>query len=326
MAMVDPFTPSAFQLTELTASINNLKYRPSRLSGFFEERGVAALSVVVEEQNGVLSILETRPRGAPGQPMGRDDRKVRSFAIPHIPVQGQILADEVQGVRAFGSENSSDVLAMRLSEKLQFMRDSLDYTLESHRLQAIMGNYIDVNGDAQSLFTAFGVNQQTQALGLHATNRSQIRQKMFAVNGKVATALDGTPYSGMTVLCGDNFWSALLDDADTRNTYLNQAQAADLRGNPSDRFTAFGAMWEWYRGTTAANLGSDAYVIPAGVPGLCITRFAPANYVETVNTMGLPLYAKSEPLPLGKGYRLEAQSNPLNLVTRPAAMIKLTIS
>jgi len=48
--------------------------------------------------------------------------------------------------------------------------------------------------------------------------------------------------------------------------------------------------------------------------------------VETVNTMGLPLYAKSEPLPLGKGYRLEAQSNPLNLVTRPAAMIKLTIS
>lgn len=59
-----------------------------------------------------------------------------------------------------------------------------------------------------------------------------------------------------------------------------------------------------------------------GVTDLLITRYAPADYVETVNTIGLPFYAKQERLRLDKGVELEAQSNPLNLCTKPRAIIK----
>lgn len=55
-----------------------------------------------------------------------------------------------------------------------------------------------------------------------------------------------------------------------------------------------------------------------------ITRYAPANYTETVNTMGLPMYAKAEPRKFNKGFDIEAQTNPLNLCTRPGAIVKLT--
>ena len=55
-----------------------------------------------------------------------------------------------------------------------------------------------------------------------------------------------------------------------------------------------------------------------------ITRYAPADYMETVNTIGLPLYAKQELMRMNKGVELEAQSNPLNLRTKPRAVIKLT--
>ena len=325
MAMVDPFTPSAFTLTALTEAMNNLPFQPMRVGSMFEESGINTLTCAIDIQDGQLSIVDVAPRGASGKVVVGNDRHILPFAIPHIPQRAAIYADEVQGVRAFGSESSAEVLQARITERVSQMRQNIDYTMESHRVQAIKGNYIDVNGNAVSLFTTFGVTQQTQAIGLHVTNASKIREKMFLVKEKIRGALGGIPWGMPTVLCGNDFWVALLEDKDVKATYLNQIQAAELRGNPTDSFTAFGARWEHYEGTADVNFGSDAYAIPSGVRGLMITRFAPANYVETVNTVGLPYYAKSEPLPMGKGYEMESQSNPLNLVTRPAAIIKLTI-
>lgn len=327
MAMVDPFTPDAFKMTSLTEAINAIPYVPQRIGalGFFDEKGIASVLTAVEERDGVLSLASVRPRGGPGGPVAHETRKVIPFKVPHIPVVDKLLADEVQGVRVFGSESQAESVQVVLNERLALMRQALDYTLEVHRVEALKGNYYDANGDTKSLFTTFGVSQNTEALGLHITNSSSIRKKMRSVIGKVKTALGATPYRGLRVLCSSDFWDALVEDKDTKATYLNQISANELRGDPTAAFTAFGATWEWYVGTTDASFGSDAYLIPEGVPGLCITRFAPAPYIETVNTLGLPMYAKSEPLPMGKGYMIEAQSNPLNLVTRPAAIVKLTI-
>ncbi len=55
-----------------------------------------------------------------------------------------------------------------------------------------------------------------------------------------------------------------------------------------------------------------------------ITRYAPADYVETVNTVGIPYYSKAEAMRFNKGIELESQSNPLNLNTRPGAVVRLT--
>ena len=67
-----------------------------------------------------------------------------------------------------------------------------------------------------------------------------------------------------------------------------------------------------------------AYLVPQGIANLLITKYAPGDYVTTVNQPGLPLYVMSEEMPMGKGFYLEAQSNPINLCTRPASIIKLT--
>ncbi|MOA17817.1 hypothetical protein D3C78_1380860 [compost metagenome] len=69
----------------------------------------------------------------------------------------------------------------------------------------------------------------------------------------------------------------------------------------------------------------QALLIPEGVPELYISCFAPADYMETANTQGLPYYSKLEPLPFNKGMAGEAQSNPLHLCTRPRAQILLTL-
>jgi len=329
MAMVDPFTPNAFSLTSLTAAINNLKYAPGRLGelGLFEEAGVNTLSVGIEERDGVLSLAEIRPRGAPGAPVHGEARRIREFRVPHIPQTAQLLADEVQGVRAFGSENLAEVLQTRINERLATMRRNIDYTLESHRLSALMGAYYDANGDAVSLFTEFAVSQSTHAMGFSNSASSKARENAFLVIEKIEEALDGVPFTGIHCLCSSGFWKALLEDKDAKETYLNTQMAASLRQNPGLAFQWQGIMWEYYRGTSAVKVTDDyAYAFPTGVPGLFLTRFAPANYVETVNTLGLPYYAKSEALEMGKGMKLEAQSNPLHLCTRPAAVVKISKS
>lgn len=318
---------NAFTLKSLTAAINAVPFQPTRIAqlGLFQEAGIATLDAAVEEKNGVLSLLDVKPRGGPGNTTGEETRKVRTLRCPHIPASDTVRADEVQGVRAFGSDSTAEVLATRRDEKLMVMRNSIDYTIEAHRVKAIKGVYVDNNGTDTSLFTLFGVTQQTKAIGLSAVASSGIRADMMDVKKKIRTALGGIPWMGVRVLCGDAFWAALLEDMDTKATYLNQAQAAELRGDPTNSFQAFGATWEWYEGTTDATFGDDAYAIPMGVPGMFITRFAPADYEETVNTQGLPYYAKAERMKFGKGYELEAQSNPLNICTLPKGVIKLTI-
>ena len=330
MPMVDPFTPNAFSLNTLTAMMNNLPYAPGRIGqlGWFDEAGISTLTAILEEQDGVLSIVAPSPRNAPGQPLAAvGARRVRPFAIPHLPQTDAIYADEVQGVRAFGSENQAEVLQTKIVEKLTQMRANIDYTSEYHRLLAVQGTYIDVNGDSKSLFTEFGVSQQTQSMALSASASSKAREKAYLVLEAIESALDGLPFSGVRVLCSPGFWKALIEDKDAKDTYLNTQMASSLRNDPRMAFDWNGLTWERYRGTTLAKITDDcAYAVPEGVPGLFLTRFAPANYIETVNTIGLPYYSKGVPMEMGKGLKMEAQSNPLNICTRPRAVVKLTIS
>ncbi|MEY2686291.1 MAG: hypothetical protein RL375_489, partial [Pseudomonadota bacterium] len=181
-------------------------------------------------------------------------------------------------------------------------------------------------GDSTSLFTTFNVVQQTLSFVL-GTTTTKIRSKCLTTIGYIENALDGIPFTGVRALCGATFFENLITHTNVEGTFLNQAQAADLRNDPRQELNFGGIVFERYRGTSAVKVGdNDAYAFPTGVPGLMITRFAPANYNETVNTTGWPYYAKAEPMDFGKGYAIEAQSNPLNLVTRPAAVVKLTVA
>ena len=61
----------------------------------------------------------------------------------------------------------------------------------------------------------------------------------------------------------------------------------------------------------------------ANAPALYTESFAPADYIETVNTLGLPRYAKAAVDPkFAKFVDIEAQMNPLPLCVRPATLAR----
>jgi len=325
--MLDVFTPSAFKLLTLTGAINKVPYTPTRIGqlGLFQSAGINTLDAVVEENGGSLSLLSAIPRGAPSSPEVGTNRTVRTFRVPHIAQEANIMADEVQGVRAFGANSQAEVLQTRINERLATMRRNIDYTIEAHRLNAIMGTMYNANGGTTSLFTEFGVSQQTVDMVLDS-DTTEVRGKVLDAKIAMEDALGGIPYTGVHVLCGITFWKSLIEHPLVKESWISTEAASALRQDPNTPLVYAGATWEYYRGTSAVKIGdNDAYLIPMGVPQLFITRYGPADYNETVNSIGLPYYSKGEPLPFNKGWKLEAQSNPISLCTRPNAVIKLTV-
>jgi hypothetical protein len=55
------------------------------------------------------------------------------------------------------------------------------------------------------------------------------------------------------------------------------------------------------------------------------TFFGPAEFLETVNTVGQPIYVKPDVMKLNLGIELHSFSHQLNLVTKPRLVVKCTI-
>lgn len=328
MSVWNVFDQDAFSLQTLTAEINAQAFTPTMIGGLgvFEERGVPTLSALVEEINESVSLLGPKPRHAPGHVVVGDSRSVHSLSIPHIPQRATVMADSVQGVREFGSESTPKAVESVRNERLAKMRRQIDYAIEYHRLLALQGSYMDVNGATQSAYTLLGGSRDSVDFVL-GTSTTKIREKCLDVIGHVEDGLGGSSYTQIHAICSTSFWKKLITHAKVEETYLNTSMAAALREGLTGTFEFGDIIWHRYRGTSSVAVTTDkAFAFPVGVPGMYMTRFAPAPYNETVNTIGLPYYAKAEPLPFGKGLDIEAQSNPLNICLRPTALVEITTS
>jgi hypothetical protein len=322
-------------MTEMTAAINKQPYVPGRIGqlGIFEEKGITTTSIIIEEQSGSLSLVPSTPRGAPPAQNTQSKRKQRSLVVPHLPIEDTVLASEVQDIRAFGTTQLQAVEQVR-DQKLATMANRLDATLEYHRVGAIKGTVLDADGSTLfNLFTEFGVVQDTVDF-LLGTAATPLLTKCTDVAGLIEDELGAMPYGYVRVICGKTWWAKFIEHAAVKDAYKYfQATGQNVHPMREDlRYTGFtfgGLVFEQYRGKVGATsfvADSEAHAFPVGVPGLFITRYAPGDFVETANTIGLPRYARSEPMRHNRGLEFVAETNPLNICTRPKALVKLTTS
>ena len=329
MADIAIFNDDAFSLSSLTAAINEQAYVPGRISelGMFNEEGITHTTIQIERDGDTLALVASSSRGSPAAVVTGSRRNLIPFNTVHLPQRAAILADEIQNLRAFGQETEMEALQTVVNRRLAKMRLQLDATHEFHRIGAIKGKILDADGTSVvvDLMDRFGIRQQVLAYGLDDP-KTEIRNRNQDVLEAVEDALGNTPFSGVRVVCGRNFWRELLVLPTVKETFLNTTMAAALRGDPRGSLELDGLVFERYRGRVGGVgfIGDDeAYAVPEGVPDLFISRFAPGDYMEAVNTTGLPYYAKQEIMPFNKGVEIEAQSNPIHLCTRPKAVIRL---
>lgn len=329
MADIEIFNDDAFSVSSLTAAINDQEYLPGRISslGLFQEQGITTLTVQIEKDGDTIALVPAGERGTSGLVVGGSKRNLIPFNTVHLPERFAIKADEIQGIRAFGTRSELQSVQDVVNKRLAKCRRQLDATHEFQRMGALNGQILDADGKTVLLdiYKTFGVTRKKMPMGLNDP-ATEIRVKCGEALDLQEDALGSITSTGARAFCGKNFWNRLIVHEKVEQTFLNTQQAAALRGDARESFEFGGIVWERYRGKVAGVSfvhDDKALLIPEGVPDLYISVFAPADYMETVNTEGLPYYSKIEPMPFGKGMVGEAQSNPLHLCTRPLSQILL---
>lgn len=331
MADIEIFNDDAFSVSSLTAAINEQEYLPGRISslGLFREEGITTLTVQIEKDGDTLALVPAGERGTSGLVVSGTKRNLIPFNTVHLPQRFTIKADEIQGIRAFGSRSELQAVQDAVNKRLAKARRQLDATHEFQRMGALNGQILDADGSTVLLdiHKSFGVTRKKMSMGLNSVD-TELRVKCGEALDLQEDALGSMTSSGSRAFCGKNFWNKLVVHKSVKETFLNSQQAAALRGDARESFEFGGIVWERYRGKIAGVTfvhDDKALLIPEGVPDLYISVFAPADYIETANTEGVPYYSKLEPLPFNKGMAGEAQSNPLHLCTRPLAQILLEL-
>ncbi|PLR61149.1 major capsid protein E [Pseudomonas sp. QC2] len=331
MADIAIFEDDAFSVSSLTAAINDQEYLPGRISslGLFREEGISTITVQIEKDGDTLALVPAGERGTSGLVVGATKRHLIPFNTVHLPERFTIKADEIQGIRAFGSRTELQSVQDVVNKRLAKARRQLDATHEFQRMGALNGQVLDADGKTVLLdiYKTFGVSRKKLRMELNNPD-TKVRVKCGEALDMQEDALGSITSTGSRALCGKTFWNELITHKSVEETYLNTQQAAALRGDARESFEFGGIVWERYRGKVAGISfvhDDKALLIPEGVPDLYISSFAPADYMETVNTQGIPYYSKIEPLPFNKGVAGEAQSNPLHLCTRPLAQILLEL-
>ncbi len=328
MAVLDVFKKDAFSMISLTTSLEKLPFKPSRIGdmGLFTPKGIRTTTAAIEERDGFLSLLTTKPRGSASTYQAPKKRTVRTFAVPHIPHDDIIYADDVENIRAFGQESQLQTVAGVVNERLTLMRQDHETTLEHLRAGALRGSIVDADGTTElfNLFTEFGVSE-TSVDFLLGTAGTDTRAKMLEVVDAVEDALGAVPMDHVHCLAHKTWFRSFIGHANVKTAWERWNSGEFLRNDPRKGFPYAGVIVEEYRG----KIGSVDF-IPAntarffavGVPNLYANYLAPANFMETVNTVGRLMYAKQVRLDLDIGIRLHTQSNPLPLCHRPASLVK----
>jgi len=327
--MLNVFKSDAFGTVSLTDACIKRPYQPRRLGalGYFRESGIPNTTAVVEYKNGQLSLITSTPRGGPGSVLGAAKRTAKSFLVPHFEREAKIMADEAQGLRAFGSENDQAAVQALVDDRMAELRPMHETTLEYLRMGAIQGIILDGDGSTTlfSLFTEFGITQQTKSLTL-SSSTYDVRGGCVAIMRLSESALGGDTVTGYRAFCGDSFFDTFVAHP-LVTASLQYQESKLLRTDLRAGFEYGGITWENYRGSVGGVSFIDtnvAYVVPEGT-SIFRTYFAPADFMEAVNTIGLPLYAKMvTDDELQRWVKLHTQSNPLAMCLRPDAVIKVT--
>lgn len=328
MATMDIFSNDAFGMIEMTDALDKVPHLPQRLSELklFTPKPIRTEKFSIEKRDGKLELIASSARGAPLEQRARDFRSVRDFRTVRLAKGDVIQAAELQNIRAFGRETELMQVQAEVMGRMVNLRRDLSLTHEYHKLGAIQGVVLDAGGGTlYDWYSEWGISAPSAVdfvLGTYGDGA--IRTKCTQIIRAMQRASKGAWVPGTRVhaLCGDTFFDKLIANKETRETYLNQVNASQLREGAPRIFQYGGITFENYQGTddnTTVAIGlTDAKFFPVGAPGVFEVAYSPAEFLPYVNTPGREYYAMVLPDQKRQAFvEVEVYSYCMHYCTRP---------
>lgn len=331
----NPFDAGGYSLAEMTQAINILPNLYTRLGqiGLFRFEGVSQRAVIIEQYEGVLSLLPSVPLGGPATVGTREGRSLRSFALPWIPHDDVILPADIQGQPALGVSDAADPLVEVMSRKLTLMRRKHAQTREYMEMNALRGIVKDGGGTTlYNYFTEFGLEQIAVDF-IFGTAGTSIQSKVRTTLRAIEDNLLGETMTTAHALVSSEFFDKLISHPKTEDAYkfFSATGGQPLREDTRRAFPFAGILFEEYNGSVTLANGTAERLIPAG-EGIAFplgtfdtftTYGGPANLLETANMIGLPLYARQHLDEKGRWIDVMTEASILPVNKRPRLAVRL---
>ncbi|WP_372830521.1 major capsid protein [Pontibacterium sp.] len=326
-----------FTKKTLTKIINNIQLPRLRIAelGWFEEKGIRTTSIEIAYRNGQVMLIPEKKRGESGTRIGERDVVTHTFKAVHLPAEAEVFADDVQNMKSWENEDDEDELKSLeslVADKTEDGIASLEATVEFLRFGAVYGKIYGANGNLiVDLFEKFNIKlaDAQDTIDFSKVLRTQLQ----AAKRNSEKHQTGVKAKKFRALASPEFMDLLQENDDFVKAMDRYNNGSALRDDVRS-----GIYWQeifWEENTEEVTKpngqkerfvkAGEALLVPEGKRGLFLTRFAPADYEETVNTVGLPYYASAERKKHNKGVDLELQSNPINVCTNPLAIRRLKI-
>lgn len=341
--IIDIFLGPEFTSTQLTAWANEEyttdNYFLTRLA-FAPAQGMLGTKRTFDTGDIQYRLVSSVPRGAPPSQVAPDRREYRALEAKHFKRMAYVNADEVLDLKRFDALTPVGVLDL-LQDKVAKVREEFNQTHEHLLFGLVDGLVLDGDGQTELYdhYDWLGVPRPAP-LPVDLAGMTKDTNKMAAF----ATALKRHQAEGMggaipggaqsIILCGDGLYDAVYGSPERRAAVqlgaTGNGRAVDIMVEtvPEGAFTYAGITWVNYKSPPGSPLqipANEGRAFLNNVNGLFETWYAPADTVEQVSNIGLPLYVLRDPKEQTmRRLTTEVQTSPLLVCTRPQHLRRIS--
>jgi flagellin-like hook-associated protein FlgL len=337
-------------LTDWTEELNEIENQYGLFNGMnlFTGKGISQTTITFDKNYVTNTLLPQVSRRTNATVYGKDRAtETFSLACPYFNHKDYLGAEDIQGWRQPGTNDSERALGTAIAEKMEDMRTNADQTREYMKLQATKGKTVDPSGATiADMFTEFSKTQKEIdfLLGTAGTKvdlKVAEMKRWVAKNAKIGGAI-GRP----EVPCSPEFFDALTTHPRIVNAYQYYASKIDPsredlatydKWGVVDRFYYKGVLFYSYDaefnmpdGTTERAYGTgsgatlqEGYTIISGMRNLYRAYFGPANTLSGANQVGSEMNIYQFPDPKDKFHEMELEMSPLYLLMVPQISVRV---
>ena len=341
MAVIRSYT-NAFEIVDYTQELAIIPNSWTILNdvGLFSEEFLSTHTVTFEETSKTLGLIGDQYRGAKPQGNKDDNRKIHSYPIAHFPVVDEILPQELQSKKAYGSNDRAETEAAVMARKMERIRRNFDITLEVGRFSLLTtGNLYAPNGTISgNIFADFGITQTSVDFVLGTATTDLIGKTESVIATMQDSASTGDVITGVVGYCSPEFFAKLISHAKVTTAYqyytategqqINRNRAGGNNGLYRE-FSYGGIRYVEVRTALAGQRlipAGEVVFVPVGTTDTFVSYFGPANKMDFVNTMAERQYMFTYRDPKGEKIDIDAETNVTHMVRRPALVVKGTTS
>lgn len=333
MTIVRSFT-NQFEVTDYTQELLLVPNTWGLVNelGIFGTQSVAQNAITLEASSGTIAVIPDQPRGARNNVNKDDNRQILAFALTHHPLDDRLTPQDLVGKRAYGSPDQAETEAAAIARKITRIRMNHAITLEAARCYTLTtGLQYSPNGTVSANFYSdFGITRKEVdfVLGTAGTN---VLAKSEEVMASIQDNLfSGEIAGGIIGLASPEFFSKLIAQAGVTDAYKYYSSTQEplrqrLGSGLYRRFVHGGIEYIEYRGVYNGSRlipAGDCYFLPTNTSDTFETYFGPANKLSLANTLGEQTYMWTYRDAKDEGVEVQSESNFLNLLRRPAAVVR----